>query len=175
MPQVLYVKSKDEQTTTAVKVLRSWAEASGRVIFLHANGVYGDKSGAPVRDLADLQILPPAHRKHAEAWWERAGRKLSEEYYARIAAREAARAGDYQQELAQADANTALDSILYARRPIVKGKPATAVTAPQAWMEFGFAARPDWWGQAKTIAFADFEYIMHEDITDVSGAGKAEK
>lgn len=160
--QTLYVKSKDAQSTSASQVIRSFMDASGAQIFLHANGVYGDKAGNPVAGKEELKLLPPVHRARAEAWWDRIGHQISAEFRRKIEEREATRAGDFQESIAEM--NSELDGILYARRAMVKGKPATAVTAPQAWMEFGFAARPDWWGQAKTVAFKDFTYEMLDPV-----------
>lgn len=157
--QTLNVKSSDGSTKT-VTVHRSWQDITGRHVFLHANGVYGYKDGTPVRTVSELDVLPPEHKRLALAWWERAGKAMADVHYGRKEEEAARKAGDFQEELAAREYNTQLDSILYSRRAIVKGKPKGAVTAPKSWMEFGFTRRPDWWGQAQAIAFSDYAYTI---------------
>ncbi len=158
MPQVLYVKSQDGKSTIPVQILRSFSDSAGQSVFLHMNGTYGDKLGSPVKSLADLQSLPEPHRSRAISWWERIGRKQSEEHYKKIAEADAARAGDFQEALAADEFNSELDCLLYTRRTIENGKKGPAASAPKSWMECGFSTRPDWWGQAASIAFKDFAY-----------------
>ncbi|OPY17009.1 MAG: hypothetical protein A4E74_01542 [Syntrophus sp. PtaB.Bin075] len=157
--QTLNVKCSDG-STRVVTVHRSWQDISGRHIFLHHNGVYGYKDGTPVRNVSELEGLPLEHKRLAQAWWERAGQSMSDELYGRKEEEAARKAGDFQEELAAHEYNTQLDSVLYSRKAIVKGKPKGAVTAPKSWMEFGFTRRPDWWGQAQAINFSDFSYFM---------------
>jgi hypothetical protein len=152
--QTLFVKQKDG-STKKVQVIRSFQDANGAHVFLHHNGTYGDRSGIPVKSADDLKTLPPNHQKLALAWWDRIGKKLSEEHYNAVNQQEIARAGDFREELAAEESNSVLDSVLYSRKP-----KQGAITNPKPWMEFGFAARPDWWGQAKAINFADCTYIM---------------
>lgn len=156
--QTLYVKGPDGKTKE-VHIIRSFQDISGKQIFLHANGTYADRAGVPVKSETELQILPPEHRKVALAWWERTGRKQAETHYAALAEKESVRAGDFQEKIANDEANSALDSILYARQDLNKGKKG-AISAPKPWMEYGFSQRPDWWGQAQTINFKDFSYRM---------------
>jgi hypothetical protein len=160
MPQKLYVKQPDG-TSKAVYVHRSWQDISGKQIFLHHDGTYGDKSGNPIRNLSDLNILPAAHRKVAESWWSRIGREKAEDHYQTIAEKEAAIAGDFQEQLAAEEVNTALDSVLYARKP--QGKKGAAIGSPKSWLEYGFGKRPDWWGQANEITFNDFTYVIFKE------------
>jgi hypothetical protein len=61
-----------------------------------------------------------------------------------------------------------LDSILYSKKP-KKG----AISDPKPWIEFGFSTRPDWWGQAKSVSFTDFTYIMAA-APDAPAAGKTD-
>ena len=154
--QTLQVKLRNGETRT-VHVHRSFQDISGLHIFQHHNGVYGYVDGAPVQSRAELDHIPPPHRRLALSWWERAGARMSADYYGAIEEENRRLAGDFQEELAAAEANTALDSVLYTRQQVAGGK-KQAVTAPKPWMEFGFRARPDWWGQAKEIAFSDVIY-----------------
>jgi hypothetical protein len=157
--QTLQVKQPDK-TTKTVHVHRSWQDINGKHIFLHHNGVYGFKDGSPIKSPADLEVLPPEHRRLAMAWWSRVGSEMSAQFYSGKEEEAARNAGDYQEQLAAEEFNTKLDSVLYSRRPIVNGKAKGAVSAPKPWMEFGFTRRPDWWGQAKAIAFPDYAYSM---------------
>ena len=158
--QTLYVKERDK-TTKTVHVHRSWQDINGRHIFLHHTGVYGYKNGDPVRTRQELEGLPTDHQRLAIAWWNRVGQAMANEFYGQKEAAAAQNAGDFQEQIAAEESNTQLDSILYARRTIGKrGKPTGAVTAPKPWMEYGFTKRPDWWGQARGIAFPDYVYEM---------------
>lgn len=167
MVQILRVKVKTRaggETTKTVTVLRSWQDASGAQIFLHTNGVHGYKDGAPVRNKHEFAIISNKAQRHmAEMWWERRGKKMSEEYYGAIEEREMAAAGDFQALDATAK-NQELDLAMYRRSPA--GSPG-AMSPPAPWMEF-FPARPDWWGQADAIQFSDWLYIVHkgEVVTD---------
>ena len=162
--QTLYAKGPDGNTKT-VQVHRSFQDISGAHIFHHADGTYGYKDGAPVRKASELEGLPPEHRALAMAWWKRTGEAASTVYYAALAEKAAIRAGDFQETLAKDEASSALDSILYARRGLNKGKKG-AISAPKPWMEYGFSQRPDWWGQAATINFADCSYEMQDPISE---------
>lgn len=153
--QTLYVKQADG-STRPVHVHRSWLDISGRQIFLHHDGTYGDKAGVPIRDVAELSGLSPEHRRQALAWWERTGKALSESHCQSLAEHSQRIAGDFQEALAAASASTILDAVLYTRRQGKKG----AVSAAKSWLDYGFTARPDWWGQATMIGFQDAVYEM---------------
>jgi hypothetical protein len=116
---------------------------------------------------SDLDLIHDrGQRTLAKAWWERFGHKESAEYYAALDAKQLEAAGDFQESALD---TSDLDAILYIRRPT--GKKKGAVTSPHAWMEW-FAKRPDWWGQAKKIDFADYAYemtdVMAESVLDAS-------
>ena len=162
--QTLHIKKKGTKIgeTATVKIIRSWQDAAGPHIFLHHNGTYADATGAPLKSERDFDILPPNHRAVALKWWERTGKRISEDYYAEQAQQEAQRAGDFQEALAVEEANSILDAVLYVRKPAKGG----AVTKPQSWMEFGFVNRPDWWGQAKKINFTDYSYHILEPVNE---------
>ena len=171
--QTLFVKGADGKSKT-VQVHRSFQDISGAHIFQHTDGTYGYKDGSPVRKVTELEGLPPEHRILALAWWKRTGEKSSTDYYAAIAEKAAIRAGDFQEKLAADEANTALDSILYARRTMKNDKKIGAISAPKPWMEFGFTSRPDWWGQAKSVAFTDCAYEMQDPVSEETVAAQAE-
>ncbi|HPD57817.1 MAG: hypothetical protein BWY37_02156 [Firmicutes bacterium ADurb.Bin262] len=171
-----------KQPTGATKQLivhRTYQDISGKQIFLHADGSYGYKDGAPVREASELNILPEAHRQIAMNWWQRIGEKKSRAYYRQIDEMNKRRAGDYQEALAAQDNNTILDSMLYGRKSSLATGKKGAVSAPKSWMEWGFKKRPEWWGQAKEINFPDATYVMQpnapapEDADPESPDGKA--
>lgn len=158
--QALNVKTA--QGIVQVIVHRSWRDASGAEIFLHANGRYAYRDGSPLRSRDELSIIDPSHRPAALKWWDRTGARESLQFYAARQAQAEARAGDFQDSLAS---STLLDATLYTRRAVNKqGKPVGAVTRPSAWMEW-FPQRPDWWGQARSVQFAEFRYdqVVEED------------
>lgn len=155
MAQKLFIKTSQGQRP--VQVIRCWMAAGGNSVYLHANGRYAYKDGAPLKSAADLDILPGAQRERARAWWDRAGRVESEAYYEAQRLKEKEAAGDFRAEVPFA---AELDAVNYIRRKTGGGK-TLAPSAPHAWMEW-FPARPDWWGQARTISFADYTYEMVE-------------
>jgi hypothetical protein len=164
MTQKLVVKTKNKDGSENIKhvnVLRSWQDSDGAQVFLHSNGVYGYKGGEPVRSVAELSIISAVHhRRAAESWWERAGRKMADEHYTAIDEQLAAMAGDFAAASGTADSD--LDMILYYRTAI-KGEGASEVQGPFSWMEIFSNGRPDWWGQAKQINFDDWIYLRAED------------
>jgi hypothetical protein len=149
--QTLFVKTATGEMKE-VTVHRSWQEAGGTAVYLHANGRYAYKDGTPLKKREELDILPGAQRKMAQLWWDRIGGQESKAFYKSIETQAEAVAGDFQDNLLT---TTELDSALYVRRSAKGG----AVSAPHAWMEW-FTKRPDWWGQAKVIGFADYIYEM---------------
>ncbi len=154
MAQTLYVKMPGGGQRE-VKIVRTWGTSGGTSVYLHANGRYAYKDGTPLQSRNELDILPLVQREAALAWWERAGNKEATAHYeAQLQAARTA-AGDFQTEIKNTDE---LDAINYIRRKS-GGKKTTAATAPKTWMEW-FPKRPDWWGQARTISFADFAYEM---------------
>lgn len=146
------IKGKDgKEDILEVLVSRSWATASGATLFLHASGVYGYLDTAPVRTEEELYIIEnKAQRAAALKWWQFYGKALSEKYYSEVEAREQAAQGDFQND--GAIPVTELDCVLYQSR--TKGG---TWALPFSWMS-KFPARPDWWGQADSIAFKDVEY-----------------
>lgn len=157
--QTLFVKLPGGGTHE-VKIHRSWQDGSGAAIFLHVNGRYAHKDGAPLKRREDLDILPPAQRKQAQRWWDAVGLVESAKYYKRQEDAAEAEAGDFRDVLVE---STELDAALYTRKKAKGG----AISAPKAWMEF-FTKRPDWWGQARLIEFGDYIYelsVLEETAT----------
>lgn len=159
MPQKLMVEVTDSagnKSTRTVNVVRSWQDAGGALIIMFHNGSYGYKNGEPVRNASEFNIISsPVQHKAALAWWERAGRELSEAYYAAKERREAELHGDYRAEIGS---ESQYDSVLYTRTPTDK---PDDVSGPFSWMDL-FNKRPDWWGQAQMIGFGDFAYRKAE-------------
>lgn len=162
MAQKLYVKSTDENGKTAMKevhIIRSWQESSGTQIYLHANGVYGYKDGSPVRDVKEFTIIgDPVQRKAAAAWWNRAGKTISEDFYKRqeemIETRTLADVPVIEGDVSD------LDTALYSRRPVTD-RSRNAFSEPTTWFDW-FDKRPDWWGHAPLIEIGGFRYKMTE-------------
>jgi hypothetical protein len=174
--QTLYLKIVNPDGTAGrkkVTIVRSWHEGSGRIIYLHQNGVYGYKDGSPVKDLRELDtISDPYSKKLAVFWWNSNGKLLSDEYYRkqgehleRLAARAAGQAapGD----------NSGCDQIYYMRRP-VKNRARSAFSDPATWSSF-FDRRPDWWGAANVIEIGEWRYerVDPEAIEQVARDEKA--
>jgi hypothetical protein len=154
MAQTLYVKNQDGGQRP-VKIIRSWGTSGGTSVYLHANGRYAYKDGKPLRSVNELDILPQVQREAAMAWWKRTGEAEAAAYYSTQLEKAREAAGDFQTEIKNTDE---LDAVLYARRKS-GGTKKTATTAPHTWMEW-FKTRPDWWGQARSIAFLDYAYEM---------------
>lgn len=156
--QRLRVKYRDEngkEQIKEVRVLRSWQDASGRQIYLHHDGVYGYKDGAPVKEIRDFDIIGNERQRQAALyWWRAKGEGVAGEYYAAVAARESALAGDFQP--VDDIFNSDLDHAMYQKRSVAAGK-ESEWSAPFAWMD-QFEARPEWWGQADMIVFKNVEY-----------------
>ena len=153
--------AKDTDPLKEVFVLRSWANASGAAVYLfHGTGIYGYMDGSPVKSEADLDLIDsPIQREVAKKWWAARGKALSEEFYARQAEREAERAGDFRARGSVPD--TDLDYVMY------QTKAGNADwSAPVSWMD-RFSVRPDWWGQAREIAFNDMAYRMVTNDTEI--------
>lgn len=161
--QTLFVKQPGGGTKP-VQIIRAYLNNGAAGIYLHANGRYAYKSGQPLQNEAELNIIPEPQRTIAKRWWQRIGRAESEAYYQQLDQTAKQKAGDFQMEL---EDTAELDMVMYTRRPTGK---KGAVTAPHTWPEW-FAKRPDWWGQARNIRFTDYEYEI-EDLSDEPAAGK---
>lgn len=162
MPSKMFIKDPQTGSLKTVVILRAWVDASGRQVFLHANGRYGYKDGSPLKSRAEIDIIgDPRQREQAAAWWDRCGAEESRQYYEALQRAIRDLAGDFRAELPD---DTDLDAVLYARRPT--GKKKGAISAPHTWMEW-FPKRPDWWGQAQRVEFLDYAYEMsvREDAT----------
>jgi len=164
MAQTLYAQVRDEKGdmhSKEVKVFRSWQDAGGAQIFLHANGVYGYKDGAPIKYDSEFDIIGDGVQKViALEWWEKSGKKMSTEYYA---ARDK-KIYDLQQRRPtkkREGGGTAMDMVLYKRRSTQGGKQDTATTEPMTWYTW-FDERPEWWGYAKMIEIGNFSYNKYE-------------
>jgi hypothetical protein len=156
MAQKLFIKGPDG-IQKAVKIIRSWATSGGNSIYLHENGRYAYKDGSPLKTAAELDILPRVQRDAALAWWRRKGQVESAAHYEAALAKAIAAAGDFRTEVPFPDE---LDAATYIRKKS-GGKKNLAPSAPHTWREW-FPKRPDWWGQAKEISFADYTYAMVE-------------
>lgn len=165
MAQRLMADMKDEagnDTTKIVSVIRSWNMVGCPQVFLHTNGVYGYKDGAPVREEKEFDVIAsPLQRKAALGWWNRVGRDLSRRYYEAQDARLARLAGDHNPDEGAPD--SAKDAALYQRSG--KGDGA-GVEGPFSWMDL-FATRPEWWGPARKVEFAEYVYerVEEEQVT----------
>lgn len=174
MPQTLFVELDKtpggEKQTRAVSVIRSWQAADGSTIMLFSNGSYGYRNGEPVRSAEEFEIIvTPVQIKAALAWWARAGKELSEAYYAAKARREAELAGDFQSMIDSGESD--LDAALYTRISVID---PGQVSGPFSWMDL-FQRRPDWWGQAMQIRFGDYEYQRAEASAAATPAMDDEK
>lgn len=174
--QTLQIKTKDpdgNEIKKKVVVLRSWGNVSGHQLFLHADGTYGFKDGAPARNEQDIKrvISDKIQLGLALSWWERVGRQQSEVFYTAMEKRQRQLAGDHSQTSATADSDK--DMILYAKVPTISGN-AENIPTPQTWMELGFSRRPDWWGQARIVSFADWTYLRHDVDTNTDSEQKKE-
>lgn len=161
MSQKLFVKVKAADGSVSLKpvlVLRSWQESDGRQIYLHANGVYGYKDGAPIRSRDELAIIGAANQhKLAVAWWDRVGRKMSEAHYRQ--AEDADQARQLEGLPVMDGASSDLDAMMYVRRPKPDGKKKKGDwSEPTTWPEYGFRTRPEWWGFAEAISIGGYEY-----------------
>lgn len=154
MAQTLYVKAPGGGQKE-VKIIRSWGTSGGNSVYLHQNGSYAYKDETPLRSASELDILPLVQRERAVAWWNRTGKAESAAHYDGELQKARDAAGDFQTEMPNA---AELDAVTYTRRKF-GGKKTSATTAPHTWMEW-FANRPDWWGQARAIAFVDYAYEM---------------
>ena len=155
MAQQLYVKDGVTGAQKEVQILRTWLSNGGPSIFLHAGGRYAYKDGQPLRSVTELDILPGVQRERAISWWHNYGEKESKAYYAGLEEKAREDAGDFRSDMSGDTGE--LDVVVYTRRK--SGAKSGAITAPKAWMEW-FSQRPDWWGQAREIAFADYAYTM---------------
>ncbi len=166
MAQKLFVKmtGPDGQSDLKeVNVIRSWQESSGSQIYLHTNGVYGYKDGSPVKNIREFDIIGhPVQKKAAIAWWERAGKKMSEEYYKKQ--EEAIEKSIGEIPVIEGDSSN-LDSAQYSRR-LVSDRSKKAWSEPNTWFEW-FDTRPDWWGYAAIIEIGNYRY-KKIDIEDES-------
>lgn len=162
MPQIVTITStKPDGTEVSVKmkVLRSWQDAGGQQIWLHADGTYGYKNGAPALNVEAFDILPELHRKAALSWWHRKGKAASAAYYQRQLAADAKRA---QLQIDDPDApDTEKEAVLYYTQPADDA--GAPLTGPFAYIERFGDRRPDWWGRAQEIVLGDERFIIAAD------------
>jgi len=171
--QKLLVKDKDaegREIMREVYVLRTWGNVTGVRVYLHSNGIYGDKKGAPFRTREELRNLMGACTDDARAiaramdWWDRFGNKIAEAYWEAEEKRlDQLQAAEFAGMVSDA---SEVDVILYQRRPSNK-RSEEAYTEPTAWHEFGFPDRPDWWGHARTLDMGGWYYRRVELETDI--------
>lgn len=144
---------KHEKT---VYVVRSWSQASGLHLYLHANGVYGFKDGAPARSEKDFEAIDDkTQRKMAADWWKRKGEKLSKQYYDERA--KAIEAKNLSRGGLPIDMDVNLDFALYMRKENKKG---AQFGEPQSWQEMNFIERPPWWGSMLSCSDQRFTYEL---------------
>jgi len=152
MTQILHLKTdKSTGAQRQATVIRSWQDARGEQIYLHANGVYGYKDGSPVQSDNEFGLIgDPLQKKMALRWWNQAGKEMSETFYAKKQEELEAR---QEKEVPVVDGDSsALDAALYRRR---KGKAAFGNAC--TWPEW-FAVRPEWWGHAGLIEINGYRY-----------------
>jgi len=160
--QTLFVKTTDgkgKSTMVTVHVVRSWQDASGRQLYLHANGIYGYKDGSPVKNETEFDLIHDAfQRDRAMRWWKNHGKGVSEEFYAGKA-RDLA---ELQKDIIVPGAgdNSDLDAVLYRRR-LIKDRRRVAFSPPTTWFEL-FSQRPEWWGVAGIIELGEFRFERAE-------------
>lgn len=164
--QVLELKNRrnPKGKPKQVRVIRGWSDANGQALFLHDNGIYGYKAGAPVKSEKELHDLinDPMQLKYALNWWERVGRGYSERYYAK-----------YEEALEQAYSTRlttphgdhgGLDMVQYQVRPS-KDRKEAAFGDPKSWAELGYEQRPEWWGMARTMDTGEL-YFRRVDLPE---------
>jgi len=168
--QTLYIKIKDGQgrvRNRVVKVIRAWTEGGGKQLFLHADGTYGYKDGAPALNEAELDIISsPAQRKLAQLWWNRVGARKSADYYRKQEQDLQERQSQGVLESVSGDSSD-LDMILYIRRPVTT-RARDAFSDPSTWYEW-FETRPEWWGFANVIEISGYRYEVVEVKEEVEG------
>lgn len=161
MSSKMFIKDPRTGGLKTVVILRAWVDASGRQVFLHANGRYAYKDGSPLKSRNELDIIGARQqRETAQAWWDRTGEEESRRHYKALEEARREAEGDFRAGLPD---DTDLDAVLYSRRPA--GRKKGAVSAPRAWMEW-FPKRPDWWGQASRIEFLDYVYERAEAASE---------
>lgn len=178
--QTLFVQEKQGLDETGklkkvekkIAVIRSWSDSSGKAIYLHANGVYGYKDGSPIRTMQELDIIgtQSLHRNIAISWWERRGKKMSEDYWAAKEESEKKRLLEATPDFATVGIDVR-DQALYSRRPAAK-RANNLFGDPMHWWEFGFTSRPPWWGLLTKAEDANWYYRLTNPET--VGLTKAE-
>jgi hypothetical protein len=163
MQNLIYVdKDKNGKPfSREVPVIRAYAVANGKTVYLHKNGVYGYLNGSPVESFEVLEhvIKNPNQLGLARNWWETRGKKLSEEYYRAKDEDEKKRLMQYEEAIAVSER----DSWTYAR----VSEDGAEEVPPSAWMDF-FSMRPEWWGKAREIDLGDYRYIRSDAYETVS-------
>lgn len=139
-----------------VKVIRSWSDASGKHIYLHADGTYGYKDESPIIDPKEFEIIgDPTQKRMAFDWWKRKGEKTSKKFYADVAK------GIERKNLSRSgiphDMQLNLDAALYMRKENKKGG---QFGEPSTWQEMGFNERPAWWGTMLSCVEPQFTYEL---------------
>jgi hypothetical protein len=171
MPQKLFVKTTDEEGKSGLKevhIIRSWQESSGLQLYLHKNGIYGYKDESPVMKVREFDIIgDPIQKKAALAWWNRAGKKLSEEFYKKRD-EEIEKGLGYMPVIEGDDSN--LDAAQYIRR-LISDRSKKAWSEPSTWFDWFKEGRPEWWGSANLIEIGHYRYkkmdLENESITNI--------
>jgi hypothetical protein len=165
--QLLYVQEKDgfdeqgklKKKEKKIFVVRSWSDSSGAAIYLHGNGIYGYKDGSPIRKPEEFNIIGnDLQRDQALGWWERKGKKFSEEYWSKKKEAERTALLSSSPDAVNVGMNT-LDAALYARRPAAK-RANSLFSEPMHWWEFGWTLRPPWWGYLVKAEDANWYYRL---------------
>lgn len=156
----------NKESIIDLTVLRTFQDAGGTLIHLLQGGDYGYRDGAPIRTEAEFNIIGDRiQREAAIAWFRRRGKRLAEEFYTAQEIVRRRQMGDFVEKKTSVS-DTDLDQVLYVRYPADNPSlPGTTLS----WME-AFASRPDWWGQADTISFAD--WIYKKEVKDSPPAAR---
>ena len=165
MAQVLYIKEihkdpgtgKDVIGERKVLVARAWANSSGAQVFLHLNGTYGYKDGAPVKDIKELDVITdPIQHERAVAWWNLKGERMARDAHNKKQVELEKRAMDPDEVVTKM---TDLDTAQYIRRP-KNNKSPKAFCEPNTWVGYEFSERPPWWGLLEMAEDAHYHYRL---------------
>jgi len=168
MAQTLFVQGKDKDgrnIMNEVQIIRSWQDSHGEQLYLHTNGIYGYKDGTPVIKKEEFGIIgDKIQRRFAEEWWDRIGKRISEDHYTKAEDALVARQEAGLAPVVQGDASV-LDMALYKRRSLT-GKDRK-FGDPMTWYEW-FNQRPEWWGHARVIEIAGFRYQQEAMVEEAA-------
>jgi hypothetical protein len=161
MQDLFITVAKDgKETTKKVTIIRCYQDAGGGEVYVHANGTYGYRDGSPIRTEAELDIIGNSRHKKVAVEWFRRNKKNIDDYYAKLAEKEAESLGDFNPS---GRPESELDLVQYHRFETGKKPKKLADAGSHTWMEL-FKARPDWWGLSSEIVFPDWTYVKAVDV-----------